>query len=303
MRATRPILVRVLVTCCLVASSRGANAATTVITNVIPDATQTSIFIHGQNFCTSPAPQVLMFIPPNVGAAQLLPVTSFSAGLIVASVPAGIPAGLYLFFVNCSGVFTGFAAVFDPEPPGATGPTGATGATGASGTNGAAGATGATGSTGAAGAVGPTGAGNTYALKTIDESVTNSTTVQNDNALAATVSAGFVYEFEAWIRLQSASSTANFKFTFSVPTGSVEFFADKYEGGNTDHLSMGNNVSPATLTAIYSQAGTEQLVHVRGIAVIGSSGGLLHLRWAQGTASATPMTVLANSFLKIGRIQ
>ncbi len=140
-----------------------ASAATTVITNVIPDVTQSTLFIYGQNFCTSPAPQVYMFVPPSVAVAQLLPVTSFSAGLITATIPAASPAGIYLFFVNCSGVFTGFAADLDPLASGTVGATGATGATGAIGatgvgTTGPTGATGVKGATGANGATGATGA-------------------------------------------------------------------------------------------------------------------------------------------------
>src|SRR5262245_35379883 len=102
--------IAVLVACVnvlLAVSAERALAATTVITNVITDVTQTSVSIYGQNFCTSPAPQVFMFIPPNVAAAQALMVTSFSASLIVASLPPTGLAGAYLFFVNCSGVFTG----------------------------------------------------------------------------------------------------------------------------------------------------------------------------------------------------
>src|SRR5262245_54740996 len=133
----RPLWILSLVVGLLVVNITSARAATTVITNVIPNAAQTSVSIYGQNFCTSPAPQIFMFVPPNVAAAQVLPVTSFTPSLITATLPGGASAGAYLFFVNCSGVFTGYVAVLDPEPPGATWPTGSTGATGPTGATGA----------------------------------------------------------------------------------------------------------------------------------------------------------------------
>lgn len=104
MRAYRSVpFVLAFVVGILAGHSDAASVTTTVITNVITDATQTSVFIYGQNFCTAPAPQVYMFVPPNVAAAQVSPVTSFNASLIVASLPSGAAAGACLFFVNCSG--------------------------------------------------------------------------------------------------------------------------------------------------------------------------------------------------------
>ncbi len=182
MRDRRPVLVAAFVVVLAISSSVAAQAATTVITNVIPDATQTSVFIYGQNFCTSPAPQVYLFVPPAVAAAQVLPVTSFSPTLITATLPAGQPAGIYLFFVNCAGVFNGFAAVLDR--PGGAGPTGSTGATGATGTTGANGVVGATGATGATGAAAVSGE---VDYSTGGAIVTLSTTRKNIASVSLTV--------------------------------------------------------------------------------------------------------------------
>src|SRR5262245_47177532 len=145
-RSCRSLMINALVLVLLILHSANAYAATVVITNVIPDATQTTVYIYGQNFCTSPAPQVFMFIPPNVATAQTLTVTSFTSSQITATLPAAQAGGAYLFFVNCGGVFTGYVAVLDPDMPGPIGATGSTGATGATGATGVVGATGATGS-------------------------------------------------------------------------------------------------------------------------------------------------------------
>ena len=108
-------------------------------------------------------------------------------------------------------------------PKGATGPTGATGADGATGSTGAAGADGATGPTGPSGATGDGVllSGYSYVTKTIDEDVTNSVTLQDDDELYFSVSTDHKYVGILWLVWSATDTGTGFKFRFRIDTGTM----------------------------------------------------------------------------------
>jgi hypothetical protein len=136
--------------------------------------------------------------------------------------------------------------------------------------------------------------------KTADESVTNSTTLQNDDDLALSVGANEVWEFEAFVLTTSASGTPDLRMTFDAPSGSTISW-QAVARDSTDAFShplvtaSGTTISPAI------NAGTTSLVRVRGVLAVGSTAGTLRLQWAQNTADADAVTISANSFLKAGK--
>src|SRR5262249_33476391 len=104
---------------------------------------------------------------------------------------------------------------------GVQGPAGDQGPVGAVGPAGSQGPQGDIGPAGPAGPTGPAGQVNVIIRKTADESLANSTTVQNDDQLSFAVGANESWVFEAWIVIFSSQSAPKFKMTFTVPTGAT----------------------------------------------------------------------------------
>lgn len=182
-------------------------------------------------------------------------------------------------------------------PQGVAGATGATGPQGPAGATGPAGPTGPTGAAGATGATGPAGSVFDYKLrKTADESVSSSTTLQNDDVLKIALAASDAVEFSAVMFVSSTSSTPDFKMTFTVPSGaSVRWHAEYFDGANY----QGSSVITGSGTTIPFQvaANVVGMVKLTGIVVNGSNAGDLQLQWAQNTSNGTSVTVQQRSFL------
>ena len=198
-------------------------------------------------------------------------------------------------------------------PTGATGAQGiqgTTGATGATGAQGIQGATGATGATGAAstvaGPTGPTGetgatgaAGNSAVMvrKTVDESVTNSTTLQNDDNLKISLAANDAYEFSGMLFVSSTNATPDVKVTFTVPSGAtIRWFGEGFGDGysvSADCVEASGTTFTITLAANSALA----TVKFNGIVVNSPTAGNLQLQWAQNASNAAAVKVEARSFL------
>jgi hypothetical protein len=180
---------------------------------------------------------------------------------------------------------------------GVAGATGAQGPAGPTGATGPAGPTGLTGAAGATGATGPAGSVFDYKLrKTSDESVSSSTTLQNDDVLKIALAASDAVEFSAVMFVSSTSATPDFKMTFTVPSGaSVRWFAEWFDGVLYQSSSI---VTASGTTANFAvAANTLGMVKLTGIVVNGSTAGDLQLQWAQNTSNGTSVTVQQRSFL------
>ena len=183
---------------------------------------------------------------------------------------------------------------------GATGATGATGPQGATGATGPAGPTGPTGAAGAAGATGATGpAGSVFDYKyrkTADESVSSSTTLQNDDILKIALAASDAVEFSAVMFVSSTSATPDFKMTFTVPSGaSVRWFAEWFDG--VAYQSSSIVTSSGTTATFTITANTLGMVKLTGIVVNGSTAGDLQLQWAQNSSNSAAVKVEQRSFI------
>lgn len=164
---------------------------------------------------------------------------------------------------------------------GSTGAAGAQGIQGLTGSTGAAGATGATGATGAAGATGATGNSAILVRKTVDETLSGSTTVQNDDVLTFAIGASETWEFEAYVLITS-SSNADFKCDFTIPTSATT----RWSGLLSDTAaSYGFSSTGGAATFTITNTGT-QFVLIRGTVVNSTTAGNVQFRWAQGTQSS-----------------
>jgi hypothetical protein len=182
-------------------------------------------------------------------------------------------------------------------PQGAAGAKGDKGDTGDVGPQGPTGPQGPVGATGATGATGPAGSVFDYKLrKTVDESVSSSTTLQNDDNLKIALSASDAVEFSGMVFVSSSSATPDIKLTFTVPSGaSVRWFAEWFEGAN--YASSGIVTASGATASFAVSAGTVGLVKFSGIVVNGSSAGDLQFQWAQNSSNSAAVKVEQRSFL------
>jgi hypothetical protein len=141
-----------------------------------------------------------------------------------------------------------------------------------------------------------------YALKTVTETVNNTTTYQDDDELFFPVHATEVWDVEGAIRY-SSNAVPDIKFQFSVPGASpsgtglvhrlVAGATTNQEDVIDDIPSLGGFTSGGTGAATLA-------VHVRMLITVGDADGNIQLQWAQANLQASNTDVLLGSFI-IGR--
>jgi len=124
---------------------------------------------------------------------------------------------------------------------------------------------------------------NALKIKASDESVTSSTTLQNDDDLAWDAVVEGVYE----ILIGLYVTNGNYKFDLYGITGGDNY---TYQAGNS--LILGNPGTP--------ESTNEDYILIRSVQrIISTPAGL---KWAQNASSGTPTTVKAGSFLYAKRL-
>lgn len=124
--------------------------------------------------------------------------------------------------------------------------------------------------------------------KPVDESVTSSTTLQDDNHLFFTVPAGTQMRFDGFLNIDGGAG--DFKYTFTG-TGTVTGAWTTSAGNAALALGVTAPFTPVPVTR--GAVGT-----VNG----GASGGTLKLQWAQNSSSGTATTLKAGSWLSAQRL-
>lgn len=148
-----------------------------------------------------------------------------------------------------------------------------------------------------------------FVVKSVDESVVSSTTMQDDDQLVLNVNANTKYWVEGFV-MYSALAAADVKTSYSGPSGAVfDWCPDSNTSAATATVGpvsrslQGLGAAPSH-GALENPAGTPQpLVALhKGVLTVGATAGQLRLRWAQLTTSTTAAKVLAGSCLMITRI-
>lgn len=146
------------------------------------------------------------------------------------------------------------------------------------------------------------------ATKTANETVTSSTTLQNDDALTVTLDANSVYRVYM-VLLMAGITAGEIKTSWTVPAGATGF--KNCMGPGSDSTSrdgaaatMRYGVHTFTTAVNYGVNDAANFVHAveQGV-VTTTTGGTFVLQWAQQASSATASTIAAGSFLiaeKIG---
>lgn len=134
--------------------------------------------------------------------------------------------------------------------------------------------------------------------KPSDESVTSSTTLQDDDDLIVDLdTANATYFIEGLILASSSSDVPDIKIAFTVPSGATMDIAYISSRGSTfNHGELLETSGTASITIPIDNANVT-VIMVRGTVKLGSTTGTLKLQWAQATSSATATTVKEGSFL------
>ena len=142
-----------------------------------------------------------------------------------------------------------------------------------------------------------------FARKTADESVTSSTTLQDDNDLSVSVAANAVYELSMVLRYDgstagdllwqivgpSGSSMHMSSHRLTVPAVGIGDDSFSYEAGTAGNAgALG--------------VGVDAVVQIQGIVIVAATAGTTKLQWAQNTSSATATRVRAGSFMRLTRV-
>lgn len=136
-------------------------------------------------------------------------------------------------------------------------------------------------------------------FKTGDESVTSSTTMQDDDDLKFTVSANEKWHIRLILRMSAANVTPDIKITWTVPSGAV---------GRWWQVSdlVASTALPFTAIGLVSNISsnldtTERTQVYEGYVVIGGTAGTVQLQWAQTVSDAGAVTVHEESHLIVTR--
>ncbi|WP_192581079.1 hypothetical protein [Micromonospora noduli] len=134
------------------------------------------------------------------------------------------------------------------------------------------------------------------AYKTMDETVTSSTTLQDDDHLFVSVVVGAVYDLRLRAFVNS-NVTPDFKFGWSYPSGTtITWAVVDVQAGTTAGKRSQSDVEAVAST------GASQLLSVDGTVIVGGTGGTLRFRWAQNGSNAAATTVQAGSSLRLERV-
>lgn len=147
----------------------------------------------------------------------------------------------------------------------------------------------------------------TSVIKSADETVTSSTTFQNDDHLLVSVLANSQYFVEFFL-IYDAIQAADIKIQWTAPAGAT--FDWTHGGLGTSATATSGSVSRnyrtisdiGTIGGPAAGAGTNAVIPGEGRLVTSGTAGTFRLQWAQNTSSATGAIVRANSVLIVQRL-
>lgn len=139
-----------------------------------------------------------------------------------------------------------------------------------------------------------------FVRKTVNESLTTNTTIQNDDELVIAVAASTNYEVDCYL-IWNSPAAADFKLQWSTPAG-----VSGYWTPTTQNLAAGAGTVYQGALAWATQAqlegqGADTFTRISGVLTTTAAGNL-QLQWAQNAASGTT-TVGAHSFIKLTKVQ
>jgi len=150
-------------------------------------------------------------------------------------------------------------------------------------------------------------------LKTADETVTSSTTLQDDDHLKFNGPPNQKIFFDLYLRINTAAgATSDFKCGWSYPAGvtmnwGLDAAGERVAGftGAMQPASTADDGLSETETlnvGLGNVTTTFMLVHIAGWIFFGANSGTIQFRWAQNTSDVTGTVLKQDSFLKYMKI-
>lgn len=141
-----------------------------------------------------------------------------------------------------------------------------------------------------------------FVRKSADETVNNSSTLQNDDELLAAVVANATYHFKLRFAVNSGT-TPDFKVGFTYPTSTTLTY-DIVEGETPGTAAnvMSGPYTQADAAVAFSTTGSDQPCWIEGLIVVSSTPGTFQVQWAQFAATASNTIVRAGSYLILRRV-
>lgn len=138
--------------------------------------------------------------------------------------------------------------------------------------------------------------------KTANETVTSSTTPQDDDHLFFPLAADALYLFKA-VLIYSAATAGDARFGFAAPPGATIQFGIQGVGsdGTTPRVSAADSATTLSVGGLVDET-TKLIATLNGLVVTGGTSGDLQLQWCQSVTNGTATTLYANSFLEVQRI-
>lgn len=146
-----------------------------------------------------------------------------------------------------------------------------------------------------------------FALKSADETVNNTTSLNSDDHLTLAPSINCTYILEAFVNYTSGT-TPDFKFGWTFPAGATLTWTGggHVVTGSSGAGDLASNVAHRLAAdSTFSYGGGAAFVcglQVKGLLIMGGTSGNLTARWAQATADASDTIVKADSWMRLTRV-
>jgi hypothetical protein len=143
----------------------------------------------------------------------------------------------------------------------------------------------------------------TSKVKSADETVNNSATLQNDNDLFFSIGANEIWVVETYLRI-TMGAASDYKQTWTVPAGAVMVgFPDDLNNLGSATAGAGTaEVSLLTTRTKTIAANSNVLIIERGLLINGGTAGTVQYQWAQNAATVENTSVLRGSHITAYRL-
>ena len=139
------------------------------------------------------------------------------------------------------------------------------------------------------------------AIKTSDESVSSSTTLQNDDELVLTPAVSVSYYFQCFIYFQGGTA-GDIKWQWGVPTSAFIRYQAVFTGTGGGFGANSVYTASDIPAAQCDGAGVDNGLNMMGTLVMGANSGNLQFKWAQNSSTGTATIVKAQSAVMLTRI-
>lgn len=143
------------------------------------------------------------------------------------------------------------------------------------------------------------------AYKGSDESVTSSTTLQDDDALTINAAANATYLLTGYIKYSqnlAIGATAGIKAGFALPASGTLEWTSHGTATLTSAVDYDTVVTTSTGTRSMAANGAGVMAFAPSGSLVTTTAGILVLRWAQVSSSATATIVKAGSWIRLERV-